>query len=1059
MIAEASARRFNPFPGLRSFEPDEEHLFFGREEQVDELLRRLRRARFLAVVGPSGSGKSSLVRSGLIPSLHSGYMMQAGSCWRVAVLRPGENPTVHLAAALARAGAVPAGPEPVVGQAFAEATLRRGALGLVELVRQARLGANDNLLVLVDQFEELFRFKRGLQEDAGDHAVAFVNLLLAAAAQERLPVYVVLTLRAEFLGEAAEFRGLAEAINSGLYLVPRMTREQRRSAITGPVAVGGADLTPRLLVRLLNDVGDNPDQLPILQHALMRTWDFWESHHADGEPLDLRHYEAIGTMDRALSLHAEEAYRELSVRGRMIAECLFKCLTERSPDGHEVRRPTRLSEVSARAEANVAEVAAVVERFRRPGRSFLTPPAGTPLDGDTVLDISHESLMRIWGRLIGWVEEETRSAQVYLGLAHTAALYSEGRAGLWRDPELQLALNWQSEARPNAAWAERYDPGFEQAMGFLDESRRARDRETAAKDRQQRRQLRRARLIALLIALVALAAAAVAVFAVQKSNEAEREKQAALEARQEIERQRGIALVQRNLAQRNSREAELQRRTAERALAAAESAQRLAESHGSEAMRARERALANERVAQRERQRAEEALASELEQRNQAEQAQGQAEIARRQAEESQGRAQRLHRLAVARRLAVESTLLPRERGRDLAALLALQAYRIDLHDGPTRSPQIDAALRQTLAALEPGGENGRFEGFEEAVRGIAWSPDGRLLAVASDDRRLRWLRPAAAGGRPELFTALASPVRALAWSPDGATLAAGTLAGQILLWQPVRGVASQRMLAAKGGAVTALSFRGDGRQLVAVSADGAVRVWEAAAGRELAVLRAGGTRLTAAVYVPRSGRLATGGADGELRLWDSETLGEPVRRFDRLPQGREIRALAASPDGRFLAGGAADGSVALWDLSAPEAPARLLSGHASAVTGLAFAGAPTLLASASLDGTVRLWSYRDPHLEPIVLAGHRSWVWTVAVSPGGDRVATGSADRSVRLWTVSTDRLAERLCRLVGRDLTAAEGEELLPGMEVGPSCPSPVSPAGPRRDSAPRQGAEEKP
>src|SRR5512139_1215219 len=329
-LLAGTAASSNPFPGLRSFEPDEDHLFFGRESRIDELLTRLRQSRFLSVVAVSLKNKSSLIRSGLIPSLYSGLMTKAGSNWRVVLFRPGEDPIGHLADALAAPGVLVDGEDAAdpANRALVEVTLRRSAMGLVECIRQARVPNYENVLVVVDQFEELFRFKRSSQQrDSRDEAVAFVKLLLAATHQDAIPVYVVITMRSDFIGNCTEFEGLTEAINDGQYLVPRMTREERRDAITGPVAVSGAEMTQRLVLRLLNDVGDDPDQLPILQHALMRTWDEWHKHHAEGEPIDLRHYEAIGTMKDALSQHAEEAFRELrDEQSRQIAERMFKSL-------------------------------------------------------------------------------------------------------------------------------------------------------------------------------------------------------------------------------------------------------------------------------------------------------------------------------------------------------------------------------------------------------------------------------------------------------------------------------------------------------------------------------------------------------------------------------------------------------------------------------------------------------------------------------------------------------------------------------------------------------------
>ena len=272
-------------------------------------------------------------------------MTPAGSSWRVAVLRPGNDPMGNLALALNAPDVLGAGNEdPVIHRTLIETTLRRSTLGLVDAVQQARLLSHENLLIVVDQFEELFRFQQLLQrETSDDEATAFVKLLLEATRQREVPIYIVLTMRSDYLGDCAQFRDLPEAINDGQYLIPHLTREQLRLAITGPVAVGGATITPRLVHRLLNDVGDNPDQLPILQHALMRLWDYREQHAASTESLDLPHYEAIGGMAEALSRHADEAYAALpDDRAREMAQKLFQCLTEKGPDNREIRRPATL---------------------------------------------------------------------------------------------------------------------------------------------------------------------------------------------------------------------------------------------------------------------------------------------------------------------------------------------------------------------------------------------------------------------------------------------------------------------------------------------------------------------------------------------------------------------------------------------------------------------------------------------------------------------------------------------------------------------------------------------
>jgi tetratricopeptide (TPR) repeat protein len=515
---------FNPFPGLRPFAPDEDHLFFGREKETDELLRRLRSCRFLSVIGTSGSGKSSLVRSGLISALQSGSMTGASSSWRLATFRPGENPITNLAASLDAPDVLDTNRElGTTSRVLLEVTLRRGELGLVEAVRQAKIPRDDNLLVVVDQFEELFRFRRNRQiENSRDEAVAFVKLLLQATKQTELPIYVVLTMRSDFIGDCMEFPGLPEAVSAGQYLVPRMTRDELRSAITGPIAVGGGDITPRLVLRLLNDLGDDQDQLPVLQHALMRTWEHWERNRQPGQPIDISDYEAVGTLREALSLHAEEAYQEAgSEHTRRLAERLFKALTDTFSNPRGLRRPTSVRELASICESPEEALIQLIEIFRRPGRSFLMPPATAALDSTSIIDLSHESLMRCWTRLISWAEEERTSAGMYKRLSQAAAWFEEGSAGLWRNPELELGLRWKSQNRPNAAWAERYDSSFGRAMEFLDRSEHERNRLEAERERERKGKLKLAWFVASCLGALFVAASCLAFLAWKEKGQAE----------------------------------------------------------------------------------------------------------------------------------------------------------------------------------------------------------------------------------------------------------------------------------------------------------------------------------------------------------------------------------------------------------------------------------------------------------------------------------------------------------------------------------------------------------
>jgi len=610
----------NPFPGLRPFETDEYRLFFGREGQSDALIARLQRSHFLAIVGTSGSGKSSLVRAGLLPALRGGLMAGAGSGWRIAIMRPGSDPIGNLAIALAHKDVLleaGGGLPPAEAEAAIEATLRRGSLGLTEVTRQARLTEHDKLLVVVDQFEELFRFRAARPSSStGDDASAFVKLLLEASQQHELSIYVVPTMRSDFLGDCAQFQGLPEAINDGQYLIPRMARDERRSAITGPIGVTRGKITEPLVNRLMNDVGDNPDQLPILQHALMRTWDYWATDHRNGEPIGLEHYEAVGTMSHALSRHADEAWTELDERGQSIAEIMFKALTERGADNREIRRPTCLKDICEIANASPLEVSAVIEVFRGGGRSFLMPPAGVALGPETVIDISHESLIRNWDRLKEWVNEEAQSARIYRRLSEAAVLHREGSEGLLQDPGLQIALDWRDQNQPTVAWAERYHPEFEESVAYLEQSSIARDAAVAERERQRQEELQRERrereqaevyaeqqrksaqrlrrftFALVLISLFALAAAGASVYAFAKAkfNEAHAQNLAD-ELKKSLEGETAAkegANRHRADAEAAQKKAEDEQKKAEEERKRADAAARLAAQHAEDERRAKE---------------------------------------------------------------------------------------------------------------------------------------------------------------------------------------------------------------------------------------------------------------------------------------------------------------------------------------------------------------------------------------------------------------------------------------------------------------------------------------
>jgi energy-coupling factor transporter ATP-binding protein EcfA2 len=900
-------RAANPFPGLRPFESSETHLFFGRDGQSEELLRRLKRTRFLAVVGTSGSGKSSLVRAGLLPALQGGLMASAGSDWRIAILRPGGDPIGNLARALSSAEVLGSHDEkhndmPAV---MAETTLRRSSLGLVELVSRARtkLDKNgqpifpdyENLLVVVDQFEELFRFKKLIEEEnSKEDAAAFVKLLLEAVGQEEeKKIYVVLTMRSDFLGDCSQFFELPEAINNGQYLIPRMTRDERRAAISGPVAVGHGAISEPLVNQLLNDVGDNPDQLPILQHALMRTWDYWLGHR-NGEPLDIPDYNAIGGMAQALSRHADEAYAELDEKQKAIAEKLFKGLTEKGTDNREIRRPMEVQEICELTGANEAAVIAVIEVFRREGRSFLMPPptdalTGAPvhLNRESLIDISHESLIRNWERLKIWVDEESRSARIYRRLAETAVLHNEGGAGLWRDPDLGVALTWREQSNPNDVWAKRYHAEFPLAMNFLDASVTARDAQIAGDEARRRKEINRTRLTALIFAVAFIFSLASFIYAYGQKNSAQRSLL--------------LAKEQADIANRASQEAA-------DALKKADDNNRLMQLANSE--------LTNSQNELDKR-------AKELEkQRNLA---QAQTLLAKNNAEkarEQQSLAEERQKLATSRELAATSTS---QLFSDTQASLASAVKA----EETANTTEADNALRQVL--LEPRVQAVIKQYQGEASSGV-FSPDGKFIVTdtSEDITESHAVRVSEVSSGHVLAQITRDIPTAATFSSDGKTI---LLSSQKGLWLWRWGVQSPpvKVDGAVNGAYGAI-FSSDGKAVV-IPTGNVVQVWQAGENREpklLLSLRGSvinpGTRSEHNVdpLLSPDGRFIVAASESQKENADNQTSHvwevSTGRRLPELQDGGFIVSAQFSANGKFMLGMSEDErrqrTARLWDLS-----------------------------------------------------------------------------------------------------------------------------------------------
>ncbi len=470
----------NPFPGFRPFQQKDEYFFFGRDQQIAEVLTNLGSHQFMALLGDSGSGKSSLVKAGIFPSLHGGYLTPYGSKWQMIEFRPRNKPLENLAHAVAN---LDLEKDYSHEEILEELNLNRA--GLVTFLEETFQKTKRNILVYIDQFEELFSYN--FQNQTSENyeielrkqktiTRTFINLLIQAASKTDRPFFIMLTMRSEFLGQCTEVPGLTQAINKGHYLVPRLTREQFKEGIQGPVLLNGVEISQRLVSRVLNDIPNSQDQLSILQHGLMRTWNNWEKDEEAKAKnlLDLEHY---APLKNSLDTHLGNIYSSLDKKQKFICEKIFVRLSGNLFDRPGVRTPTSLQELKAICEAD-QEVEDVINAFRGPNENFLTPYKFETqnLSDEDIIDISHESIMRNWSQLKIWIREEENRAKIFIDLYEAES----NLKAFWRNPDLQQALDSSKDV--NEPWLQRYVEKPESAFAFLIASK-----EAFAKEQRSRR--------------------------------------------------------------------------------------------------------------------------------------------------------------------------------------------------------------------------------------------------------------------------------------------------------------------------------------------------------------------------------------------------------------------------------------------------------------------------------------------------------------------------------------------------------------------------------------------
>jgi WD40 repeat protein/serine/threonine protein kinase len=983
----------NPFKGLRAFLEADSADFFGRELLTRRLVERLAQngaPKFLCVVGPSGSGKSSLVRAGLVPAIRRG-VIPGSERWYVVDVLPGAQPLRELETALL---SVSVDPPPSLRD-----ELERDELGLARAVDRLLPDPDAELLIVLDQLEEIFTMVESAAERA--HVLETIR---ATASDPKSRIRIVATLRADFYDQPLSIRGFGDLLSARNETVTPMSPEELERAIVGPAEHVGLDVEPGLVAAMVADVIDRPGALPLLQYALTELAD-----REDVGSLTLNAYRRVGGVSGALARRAERLFDALDDDGRAACRRVFLSLVTLGEGSEDTRRRVLRSELGSLADARATNGA--IESF---GRHRLLSFDRDPATREPTAEIAHEALISAWARLRAWIDEARDDIRTQRRVASAATEWmaaGEDESFLLRGSRLEQTAEW---ARMSGLAMSQADERFLRASLARRDEELARERARDAREAAtQRRSTNRLRTLVAVFAVAALVAGSLTILARNQSRRAERESRvasarqlaAAAVANLEVDPERSILLALEAVRTTRSANGTALPEAVEalhRAVGESRVVTRLNIEAGDLefspdgtrlATAGNPNALWGPGVTERE----DEAFVWDV--------------VTGRRVLTLSGHRDTLwdvHFSPDGSRLATTSAdgtaaIWDAETGERLFVLSghSPNVYANFSADG-TRllTTDMDGAVR--LWDARNGGLLLELPSHSE-ICGGRLSPDGTLIAGEACGEPGTGLVLEVETGDPILtLEGHTGPLVDIVFSPDGSMIATGSVDGTAKVWDAGTGK-EHLTLVGHGGWVFGVDFSPDGRFLATAGEDGTARLWDAATGDQRLVLSGHTGLIQDVAYSPDGSSLATSSGDGTVRVWDVSPQGGLEQTI--LSRGDAVTSVAYSADGGVLA--TTDRGVALWDASTGR---RTLTFPRIAVGyDATFAPDGRTLVTGGLVEAPRLWDTTSGDSGRI-LRGAESWIPSFAFGPEGNLVAGGNADGEVLLWQASTGRLVRTL-------------------------------------------------
>lgn len=992
----------NPFPGLRPFTPEDSEVYFGRDSECEELLSALLKNGYATVIGAAGVGKTSLVFGGLIGKILAANN-ENKSQWRIINTTPGNDPFGNLAAAIlgCSTGAIDND-----GNAALLSDLYNEDTTLDFIIKKHLPKTEGKTLIVIDQFEELFRYFLQTKPEENIRAVSRYNdLIVNSAGAGDKAIYILITIRSEFLGEISRFRDLAKLINKSSLLLSEMKDECLRDAIKGPAALQGVEIEPGLCDRLIKDSARIPFRMPVLAHVMMRTYNFWKSGSHDNRLIGSDSYESTGQIGNALDMHCEELYNSLDLHEKEICSSVFRALTSKTRDGRSSLNATSLSTLQSVARCSARELDDFLAKFSGGENSIFVTRRHNSSIGNDFVDLQSECVTTRWNRLKEWIEAESSARDMYLKLSDSSALYQQGKANLLKQPELGLALAWRDKFKPYLAWAVQYNPAFERAMVYLRTSEKNFLAEEENRIRQQQVKARNTRIITRILSITALLG--ISFFFFEYFMKLSAQKQVFV-----AENQRVNALRDKNMADSFAiivlQQKMISDSTATVSAKEADDAKMdklLSETELSDAMRKIDVAEHQKNIAKKQND-----SIKELNRK-----AEEKAIVAANQKVE----AQRLRMLSLGKSMSVRSLQMNDQK--DIQALLAYQAYLFNKrNNGQANDADIFAGLYHTMK------QNGNisyksFKGQTGDIKSLAFIPGrSEFFTSGSDGNVMKWSLGKADQTLQVMYSG-SDIIDVLAVSPDETWLACGSSNSTIRMI-PLRSNTEGYNLSGHKGSIKSLIFSYDGKFLYSAALDGKVLKWDIAAKTSVNV-STGAVDITSIDLSPTGSYMAGLGTDGKVTVWNPER-NEGGFRIETA--GKNIRSIRFNPDNNLLALGDSEGTVEFWDvvLKKKVAAMKVLDGQ---VNSIAFNAGHKQMATTGSDKKLRLFDVSntsDLSGLPITFDDNSGFILAMQFSPDGQIIVTGNSGGIDNLIgrPTNSDYLVRNICNIIKRDMTQDE-------------------------------------